>query len=509
MDNYHTWRIDMKYTLAAEDLWYHISTETNLTDPLNLASFKPVPTDPKSPTEAETTAIRKWLVDNLEQYGNSLDVITGGKTSMGANFSKEESVFQLLTGLPLSSEWRLFKLQIEQHLHDADSRTVITSALGARASISTTFQHNAMTFNSCSTRICGEASCQLNKKALNGPGSEYAHMASMGAIISSKTNPITGLCKHAKNPQGIFCTTPICSANHHGDHNHAHCFSSGGGMEGQAPWQKKKKRDGASSSGTPTPAASGTSTPITPPAHLPAMSATAVASSFVMPEGAQSFLGDLSCASIVPFEAGGPSSELAAHIHSALSTILDSGMTTTLVCNWAHFWSFSHDSSPTVHTANHGFLPTSGHGDCVAILTIGGVQHQVPLSNCLHAPDAMLNLLSVGWMLNKGWECNFKGDPSCCDFVYCGHPLSSLPLSGNLCFIDLEFMPPLLSGIPPFISPAPEVSAFTVVPLMLNLLLRLTVQPVVPGKVLVLILVLFPSIKFHHIPPNGIFLSYQ
>ncbi|KIK91867.1 hypothetical protein PAXRUDRAFT_111462, partial [Paxillus rubicundulus Ve08.2h10] len=91
---------------------------------------------------------------------------------MGANFSEEESVFQLLTGLPLSSKWRMFKSQLEQRLHDAYSGTVITSALGVGNSISATFQHNAMTFNSCSTHICGEVSCQLNDKALAGPGSE-------------------------------------------------------------------------------------------------------------------------------------------------------------------------------------------------------------------------------------------------------------------------------------------------------------------------------------------------
>ncbi|KIL00098.1 hypothetical protein PAXRUDRAFT_776086 [Paxillus rubicundulus Ve08.2h10] len=33
---------------------------------------------------------------------------------MGANFSEEESVFQLLIGLPLSSKWRMFKSQLKQ-----------------------------------------------------------------------------------------------------------------------------------------------------------------------------------------------------------------------------------------------------------------------------------------------------------------------------------------------------------------------------------------------------------
>ncbi|KIK90654.1 hypothetical protein PAXRUDRAFT_151449 [Paxillus rubicundulus Ve08.2h10] len=128
---------------------------------------------------------------------------------MGTNFSEEESVFQLLTGLPQSFEWRMFKSQLEQWLHDAYSGTIITSALNSGGSISVTFQHNPMTFKSCLMCICGKASCQLNEKNLTGPGSEYAHMATTSTSVD--TDPITGLWKHPKNPQGIFCTTPICS----------------------------------------------------------------------------------------------------------------------------------------------------------------------------------------------------------------------------------------------------------------------------------------------------------
>ncbi|KIK95568.1 hypothetical protein PAXRUDRAFT_125410, partial [Paxillus rubicundulus Ve08.2h10] len=158
---------------------------------------------------------------------------------MGTNFSKEESIFQLLTGLPQSPEWRMFKSQIEQCLHDAYSETVITSALNNGSSISATFQHNLMTFESCSTWICGEVSCQINEKALAGPGSEYAHMASTGSSVPANVNTITGLWKHPKNPQGIFCTTPVCLASCCGDHDHPHCFSPGRGMEGQAPLQNR------------------------------------------------------------------------------------------------------------------------------------------------------------------------------------------------------------------------------------------------------------------------------
>ncbi|KIK96478.1 hypothetical protein PAXRUDRAFT_138349 [Paxillus rubicundulus Ve08.2h10] len=196
---------------------------------------------------------------------------------MGANFSEEESVFQLLTGLPLSSEWRMFKSLLEQQLHDAYSGTVITSTLGAGNSISATFQHNAMTFDSCSTRICGEASRQLNKKALTGPGLEYANVASAGAVVSGETNPITGLQKHPKNPQGIFCMTPVCASNCRGDHDQSHCFSPGGGMEGQAPWQKKRKKDN-------TPTSSGASTPTVTTSSLPSVPVATAAVTAAFPD---------------------------------------------------------------------------------------------------------------------------------------------------------------------------------------------------------------------------------
>ena len=52
----------------------------------------------------------------------------------------------------------------------------------------------------------------------------------------------------------------------------------------------------------------------------------------------------------------------------------------------------------------------------------------------------MLNLLSVGWMLTKGWECHFRGGPSRCNVSYRTSALGSVPLQNNLCFLDLEFL---------------------------------------------------------------------
>ncbi|KIK79078.1 hypothetical protein PAXRUDRAFT_162253 [Paxillus rubicundulus Ve08.2h10] len=218
-ENYHAWRTNMKYALGAEDLWCHINTGTDPLDPLNFVSIKPLPAVVTQPTDIETTAIRNWLVDDIKMKGfihhflstpirqmipDDQELIGchyGRKNlgtqfiirkqlaalhmkdapdasrymgehlslrcrllEMGTNFSKEESVFQLLTRLPQHPEWRMFKSQIEQCLHNEYSGTVITSTLNNGSSISATFQHNPMTFESCSTRICGEASRQMNEK---------------------------------------------------------------------------------------------------------------------------------------------------------------------------------------------------------------------------------------------------------------------------------------------------------------------------------------------------------
>ncbi|KIK92934.1 hypothetical protein PAXRUDRAFT_146187 [Paxillus rubicundulus Ve08.2h10] len=69
LENYHAWRTDMKYALGAEDLWCHVSTGTDPSDPLDFASIKPLPTVIVQPTEAETLAIRKWLVDDIKTKG--------------------------------------------------------------------------------------------------------------------------------------------------------------------------------------------------------------------------------------------------------------------------------------------------------------------------------------------------------------------------------------------------------------------------------------------------------
>ncbi|KIK40031.1 hypothetical protein CY34DRAFT_88112 [Suillus luteus UH-Slu-Lm8-n1] len=53
-------------------------------------------------------------------------------------------------------------------------------------------------------------------------------------------------------------------------------------------------------------------------------------------------------------------------------------------------------------TANHSKLATSGRGNCIAKLTINNRVQCLRLTECLHAPEALINLLSVGHILKKG-----------------------------------------------------------------------------------------------------------
>lgn len=142
---------------------------------------------------------------------------------MGTSYSDEEAVFNILTGLPSSSSWQLFRTQLEQRMHDSFSATVVSSVLtGSGNPITASFQTNALTFESCTARITAEASRMINihPTTASGPGSEYAN--SVSTPSASNINSITGLREHKNNPQGIFCLMTGCGR---GDHDKDHCFS--------------------------------------------------------------------------------------------------------------------------------------------------------------------------------------------------------------------------------------------------------------------------------------------
>jgi hypothetical protein len=176
---------------------------------------------------------------------------------------------------------------------------------------------------------------------------------------------------------------------------------------------------------------------------------------------------DLACAIIeeLPDDSMPSAEDIACIVRQSMSTILDSGTTSTLITDLEYFWTFSTDSRVTVKTANHGRLPTSGHGDCVADLCIGGKTRRLRLTNCLHAPGAMVNLLSVGYMVEKGWAVNFLPGPARCQLIFQSKCIGEIPMTGKLVFLDLQFVRPTAAS--PSLSW--ELSAFARVPVTWDL----------------------------------------
>jgi hypothetical protein len=78
----------------------------------------------------------------------------------------------------------------------------------------------------------------------------------------------------------------------------------------------------------------------------------------------------------------------------------------------------------------------------------------------------MINLLSVGHMLHKGWGCNFEPSPACCQLKYQGRVLGEIPMLGNLFFVDLKFIRPNATVSSPN---SRELTAFAHLPLSWDL----------------------------------------
>ncbi|KIN97301.1 hypothetical protein M404DRAFT_970889, partial [Pisolithus tinctorius Marx 270] len=304
---------------------------------------------------------------------------------------------------------------------------------------------SSVTFESISVKIAAEAHRLVQQLSLSLVGSEYTNAVTSPPVGPPNVNPMTGLRKTCNNPSGTYCDTPIgeglvCGAS---NHDKAHCFKPGGGMAGQWPsWQKGK---GDKDKDKPTSAAATTSSASMPAS--PTSTSAPVAAAMLDPSVVSPWTmhpGDLTCAVITELndDGGAPTFAPLPALKACLSTLsasslLDSGTSCTLVCDHVFFCTYVLDTSVNVQTANHGHLPTTGHGECLAFLSVSGDKYRVQLTNCLHAPQAVLHLVSVGWMLRQGWGYNFQGDPAHCELSYCGRSLGGVQLQlNNLCFLD-------------------------------------------------------------------------
>ncbi|KAJ3898348.1 hypothetical protein F5879DRAFT_994902 [Lentinula edodes] len=82
-------------------------------------------------------------------------------------------------------------------------------------------------------------------------------------------------------------------------------------------------------------------------------------------------------------------------------TLLDSACTNHIIKNRRFFFTFDEDGTLAVQTANSGILATKALGTCYFELQIDGTNDHLILEmhDCLYAPNAPVNLLSVGAML--------------------------------------------------------------------------------------------------------------
>lgn len=125
---------------------------------------------------------------------------------------------------------------------------------------------------------------------------------------------------------------------------------------------------------------------------------------------AESFLnalgddGELSCTSIT----NNTPEELVELVVKMWSTLLNSGATLHLIKRRDLFWTYNEEAARNVKMANLGVLQTCASGTCVALFTYNGVSMKVTLCNCLHAPHAFINLLSVRQFVVANLSCIFE-----------------------------------------------------------------------------------------------------
>ena len=424
---------------------------------------------------------------DAEHYLGEHDALRRDLIRMGVAYSNSEAIFNLLKGLPRTGTWPAFKLVLQSSLSVASvasvasassslakgkgksvlSSSASSSSVSGGSSISGLLGSGTATFESISVHIAAEAH-HLVLEASISPlvGSEFTNVAKTSR--QTNVNPTTGLRCTKNNPSGVYCDTPldngsVCGA---GSHDRAHCFKPGGGMAGQQPAHWKpfwRSKSGASDSSASANSAVGV--PSGSAMQQPPLVAAAVVAPTPpsVPSSAwttQEY--DLSCTSIADLDDGDgccPSDDVLACLSvQSYSSLLDTGMSHTLVRDHTHFHSYATDGSVHVKTANHGRLPMLGSGDCIALLPVGQDKFSVCFSGCLHVPSAMLNLLSIGSMVAKGWECNFRGAPPHCELVYHAQPLGSHLLQNNLCFLDVDFLH-FNTPLPLLRSPVP-LSAF-------------------------------------------------
>ena len=236
VENYSQWWKQMTLTLHGEELWSHCSSSTDLSDLANLASTKPIIADGKAPTDVEKKVFLSWLAKDSQAnalinckissiIGNLLDESQTAReqweslaqrysckdllfqyelwtrvcleklkdaedascylgvfkdarcrfVEMGVTYIHEESIFDLLQGLPQGIKWEIF---CEFSLNKLSNESL--SSIGS----SSTSPTSTFMFKDIVKALLEKANAIMGHHKLSGPGSEYASPA-----ISHKGGP--------------------------------------------------------------------------------------------------------------------------------------------------------------------------------------------------------------------------------------------------------------------------------------------------------------------------------
>ena len=136
-------------------------------------------------------------------------------------------------------------------------------------------------------------------------------------------------------------------------------------------------------------------------------------------------------------------------ISQGFNSALDSACTNHIFQDRDHFHTYNADGAVPVKIANCGLLTTLGIGDVKIKLSIGNRNVVWTLTNCLHAPNVPINLISVGALQEHCMSVTFSFQKTTISFPT-NHPqLSGLSFDAHvtrrLSLLNLNFiLPPTL-----------------------------------------------------------------
>jgi hypothetical protein len=378
-------------------------------------------------------ALRKSLLrlslkglDGLDEYVGAYTTACDRFERMGVAFSDAECIFLAMEGLPNSAGWLAWRRTIRMILN------------GARSEAQWDF---------FVTQLYTEVQDQLTQQ-------DRSHRPDVANVAASL--PFRNFAAEKAARAVLVCSnTKYCGKT---GHTIDQCFAKGGKLEHEPrPAWYLKGRKGKES------------VAVAADAPMPAEVVNMVSH-------VADHLRELSCA-VVEEVLSNPSAmpspaDYACIMQQHLSTLLDSGCTSHLITNSSFFHTYDPAGASNVTTANHGILSTKGRGTCYAIVTFEGRKTRIKLKECLHVPGAVINLLSVGQMVEAGFGVSMKDMKSTiCSPDSSGNFICMVgPMMNRLFFADLEFeRPQALSPEVGLSETSPESASFACVQLTRNL----------------------------------------